>query len=538
MFKRLSNILSGLAPQPPQPRGKISAHYDRDFGPLGAKKSGGKTRKGLSHYKKTTIIDHHATRQNARNTVYDSIEARTLLKRSNDYALGKGPRLDPTPETSVLNITAEEARVWGEDIASRFNLWAQSKSSDITGRNNLYQNIRFSGLQSKRDGEVFIRLHYSKSKKLINPLQISFLDANQIRGDEFTFAAGPITQTDGIKKDANGKETGYVVWINDPAKIGRYKFIDIPAVDKRSGRLLMVHMYETEYAGQTRGISKFGHTIQDFDDITSYAGATLTRAINGASLNLTVENDQQDPSDMGLAELDSGAAGPIVETDTTETYTDPITFGVEGVTYSDLSEATLTEPGVNVFGGRQGDKVKAMPDMAPPETSGTFISERFNFLSASMGDSPEVMQMKFGSSFSASKAAFGMQENTAQIDRSDIESDISNPIYEMWVSEEIAAGRVKAPGFSDPILRAAWLKNRWIGPNPIDLNPVQTANANKINAELGLTDLDSASMTLNGSSGQANRAKLTRQLDELPTDPFGIRETEVDEEMDINEEDE
>ena len=99
-------------------------------------------------------------------------------------------------------------------------------------------------------------------------------------------------------------------------------------------------------------------------------------------------------------------------------------------------------------------------------------------------------------------------------------ADYLNPIYSMWLSEEIAAGRIVAPGFSDPILKAAWLNNRWIGSPMPNIDPMRTANADKLYAELGAQDLDRIARNHNGSDGQANRAKLARQYQELPIAPW------------------
>jgi hypothetical protein len=43
---------------------------------------------------------------------------------------------------------------------------------------------------------------------------------------------------------------------------------------------------------------------------------------------------------------------------------------------------------------------------------------------------------------------------------------------------------------------------------------------------LCLTDLDRESVLYNGSSGKANRAKMTRQIKEMPTNPFELESDE------------
>lgn len=483
------------------------------------RRAGGKTVAGLSSYAPEVIIDHYAARMQARRIDKESVEARTLLKRNNAYVIGKGPRLDPTPDYITLGISSESAKEWAKKVKNGFHLWAKSKKSDITGDNNFYQNVRFAKHQANRDGGSFPRFFYSDDPDLLNPLQIGFIDSNQIRGDEFTFTSGPLRQDTGIKTDENGKAISYKVWIPLQNKPNRYEFVEIPVKDEATGRQIMLHIFDKEYAGQKRGIPKINHAIQDFEDITSYNNAQLTRMINGASLNFTSENALQDPGDFGFSKLRTNAAGIIIQEES-PTPVRPATLSSDVVNYQRLDEATLSEPGVNVFEARQGDKLKATPDLSPGETAKDFMESRFDILAPSMGMSPEVAKMRTNSSFTAAKGAFGMQDDQADIERDDIESDFMNIAYEMWLSGEIAAGRIQAPGWSDPILKEAWLQNRWIYAPPIDLNPLQTAKANKENASIGAVDLARVAENLNGSDFDSNAQKLKDQVQELPHDPF------------------
>lgn len=522
-----------------QPQASYPGNYGHQLG-YDTRMSGGKTRYGLSRYESHLILDHYALRQNTRKASHDSIQARVILKRENDSVVGNGLKLDPTPEFEILGITRENAEIWAEDVKNRFDLWAKSKGSDLTGRNNFYQNTRFYGWQYGRDGDVFPRLNYSDDLTLLNPLQISFIDPNQIREDEFTFSSGPEVQNDGIIKDANGKETGYRVWITDQEKPGRYIDVTIPAFDKKTGRPIMLHGFDPEWAGQSRGIPELGHALQEFEDITSFETATIKKAIIGASLNFIVENDQQDPSDLGLPATDDGIAGPPIETSATETTTIPQNLGPEGVTTCNLPEQTYTEPGNMIFGAAQGDKLKDISSLSPAESSPDFVDHKFSYLAASKSMPLSVAKMIFGKSHSASRGELGLYENVREIKKDDIVSDFLAWVYFAWLSEEIAAGRIKAPGFSDPILKAAWMSANWrMKPLP-DVDPFKTAQTRKLNIEMGFSDFDAEAIAVNGSSGKANRSKIDRQLKELPTDPYGLKEQEqeIEQETETDEEEE
>ena len=106
-------------------------------------------------------------------------------------------------------------------------------------------------------------------------------------------------------------------------------------------------------------------------------------------------------------------------------------------------------------------------------------------------------------------------------------SDYLDPVYEMWLAGEIGAGRVKAPGWSDPILRAAWLNHGWIGAPPPDIDPGKVAKARMTNLEMGLTTMDREARNLNGSSASANMAKLRREVQGLPFMPWNQKAPEA-----------
>lgn len=503
--------------------------------------SGGKSVSGLSKYEKHLVIDHWATRQNMRYALNDSPPARTIVKRKNDSVVGNGLILDPTPDGKILGKTEKSLEKWSNNVKSRFHLWAKSKKSDITGRNNFYQNTRLYGWQYGRDGDVFMRLHYSDDPNLINPLQISFIDPNQIRGDEFTFSLGPIAQRDGIEKDENGKEIAYLVWIEDQSRPGRYRKKRIPAFDEETGRPLMIHGFDPEWAGQSRGYPGLSHALQAFEDMESYTAATAKKMVNSAEFGFTVENQLQDPSDMGIPSLISSGVEQVQIDQSSSPSQTPRTFSADSITACTVSEATMSESGVyHLLGAAQGDKLVQIKMEGPAETSAEFNSSRFMFLSATAGLPSSVALMKFDKSHAASRGELGILAANNEIVKDDIDADMFSVVYGAWMAEEIAKGNIRAPGFSSPLLREAWLCHVIIGHPLPDIDPDKTMSAKQKALSMCLTDLDREAMLYNGSSGSANRAKMARQVEELPTDPFDLEEPEpkvpeIDEEENVEE---
>ena len=142
-------------------------------------------------------------------------------------------------------------------------------------------------------------------------------------------------------------------------------------------------------------------------------------------------------------------------------------------------------------------------------------------IAASVRMPGEMLRMKFQNNYSASRATIVLFWRIAVIERYETAVDYLDYVFEAWLSEEIAAGRITLPGWSDPVLRAAWLAGYWRGKAMPNIDPARTAAADKIYAELGAQTLDHISYEHNGSDGSTNRERLKREYAELPIPPWG-----------------
>lgn len=483
--------------------------------------SGDKFTAGMSPSQMIVTHDHFQIRQRVRDMMYDSTIARAMVERKADSVVDTGLRVKPTPNAAILGRTPEEMEIWAEDVADRFHMWAKSKHSHRSRVNNFYQNQRLYSVFQERDNDIFVRLYYTKDKDQLNPLSIDFLETNQIRGYAYTTSYCQYPGDDGIIRDSAGRETGYKIWYYDRIT-GKYTQKDIPARGEKSGRLFMLHGFNPEYAGQGRGFSRLTHLLQEFELLTDFKISTIKKAITQSALVMAVENDEQDPSNP----LENRVAGPRPEYGSATGYssntngldqdTDPI------VNYTAMPEATITEPGtVGIFSMKRGDKLNYLKDTSPSTSFDAFVNSFCSYLVASTGMPIEVMLMKFNANYSASRASLIMFWRVAQIWRDEMASDFLDPVYEMWLTEEIAAGRILAPGFSDPRIKAAWLCAEWSGSPMPSIDPLKAMQASKLAVELGAETLDDTARENNGSSGKANRAKLARQYEELPEPSWG-----------------
>jgi capsid protein len=141
-------------------------------------------------------------------------------------------------------------------------------------------------------------------------------------------------------------------------------------------------------------------------------------------------------------------------------------------------------------------------------------------LSACTGTPLEVVRMKFGNSFSASRATLLLFQRIVEISRQDMVADFLGPLSEMWMSGEIAGGRISAPGWSDPRLRAAWLKSTWRGAPVPDIDPGKLAKAYREHIEMGIDSAERISQIHSGKSAADNISANNLSYQEYETLPF------------------
>jgi capsid protein len=414
---------------------------------------GQKWSRGLANPWPRMEIDPEGMRRQVRYLSHQSTQAASLINSDVNTIIDSGLTIKPEPLASVLGISEDAAKEWAADVKSRFDLWAQSREASKCGRYNFYQAQRLLQRCRTRDGESFLLHNYSGAAELINPLQIEIIDPDQIaeQGYISTVYNGNAV-SDGIIRDNNGRETGYKVWYKDAAtKLPVMRTIP----REKGGRVFMTHgMNEQEYAGQSRGFSALGVSIQDLENILDLALAQIKKGINQSNIYMT--GNGGDP----FGKLDSGGVGIVEETGGAEAETGA---GKKPV-YTPIPEVEIDRPGsVGIFSLEPGETLTPFPNTAPDVGFAEFTNAYFEYVAAAAGTSSELVRMHFNQNYHSSRATLILCYRVATRRRYLLACDHLDPVYESWIAEEIAAGRVNCPGWREPRLRAAWLRHAWTG---------------------------------------------------------------------------
>lgn len=124
----------------------------------------------------------------------------------------------------------------------------------------------------------------------------------------------------------------------------------------------------------------------------------------------------------------------------------------------------------------------------------------------------DLLLKSFNASYSASRAALLEAWKAFKMRREWFANDFCKPIYEIWLSEAVALGRIQAPGFfSDPLIRAAWLGSDWIGPSQGQLDPTKEISAEILANQHGYSTHEQSTIRLNGGQWEANMNQLKRE---------------------------
>lgn len=439
--------------------------------------------------------------------------ATAALKRQRTNIVGAGLRLKPTIDRETLGLTQEQAEVWERNVLAEFNLWANRKQAcDATGVNNFYGMQQLISLAWPMSGDVFALIKREEPTPL-EPysLRLHILEADRIRtphcGNVQGIVNNPLltdittaklengnTVFDGVEVDPSGKVVAYHIANTYPYEYGAEptKFVRVAAYGEMSGLPNILHIMDTERPEQYRGVPYLAQAIEPLLQLRRYTEAEITAAIVQSFFTAFVKTEAGN-ADIPFNEV--GSEG------TQEVSRDPNEYEMGPGTMN------ILEPGEDVTFGSP----------THPNTGfDTFVRALCEQVGACIEIPADLLMMSFNASYSASRAALLEAWKGFRMRRSWLTDDFCRPVYELWLTEAVARGRISAPGFlTDPIIRQAYLCSEWIGPAQGQLDPTKEVQAATMAIEAGLSTHEAEAEKLNGSQFSANADKLAVENERL-----------------------
>lgn len=428
----------------------------------------------------------------------------SVLKTMRTNTIGFGLVLKSRIDKAVLGLNEEDAIKWQNITEREFALWAENKNHcDAVGLNDFYkiQDLVFYSSLMNGDCPIVIQ-HDPKTVSKILPysLRLNVIEADRLSTPN-TYGSGVLHSTDGINT-SNGNYIYDGIEVDDKGKIVAYHFCNnykneisshetskwqrVLAYGEKTGLPNVIYFQsDVERPGQYRGLPILAPVIELLLQIRRYTEAELTAAVVESMFTAFIKTDSK-VNENPLMDVATGENDDIILDD---------------------SEYEMG-PG-NIVHLKTNEDVTFGDPKRPAGGFPAFIDAVAIQIGSSLEISKEILMKEFNSSYSASRAALLEFWKVVKMRREWFVSDFCRPIYEIWMYEAIARGRIKAPGFFDnPIIRQAWLGADFIGPSQGMLDPTKEISAEQMMCENGFSTRAESAIRLNGSEFRRNVSEL------------------------------
>lgn len=402
----------------------------------------------------------------ARNNPIAGGAIHTVVSRT----VGTGLAPQFTPNRFVLGWTEEQAADWKKIVAAEFSLWADSKNCDITRRNNFYslQDLVCRGALERGDALSLLPMQAVSDSPY--QLRVQVLEADRCGNPKGSRDSAK--EAGGVRVDDFGAPESYYIYKNHP---GAYLTADrasslegewVEAYTK-SGQPRVLHHFRQFRPDQRRGVPYLAPVIESLKQLGRYTEAEIMAAVVSGMFTVFIT---QEPGEEGVVPSNTGNADQV-----------------------ELDNGAVIDLAA-------GEKIETANPGRPNTAFDPFVMAILRQVGMALELPFEVLVKHFTSSYSAARAALLDTYIFIKGRRAWLAAGFCQPVFEAWLAEAVALGRVDAPGFfQDPLIRAAYCKVIWNGDSPGAIDPVKEVTAWRDAIDGNLATHEMAEMALFGT---------------------------------------
>ncbi len=439
-------------------------------------------------------IDRHldTLRQRSRILYMTAPIANSLLKNNRTNVVGQGLKLKSRVDFEFLGWDQDKADKWEKQVEREFALWSYSTFSDIKGLDNFYELQQIAMLSWLMNGDTFaIIKNGTPTKNMPYDMRIQLIEADRVSNPNNRNSYNMEIKLDNGNKILNGVEVNsigevvaYHICNAYPSDSGKKEWIRVEVYGKETGNKNIIHILEGERAEQYRGVPYLAPVIESLKQITRYTDAEVTAAVINGYFSVVIEMEKGETYDDGYGGDD----------DDDETNPQNNDFKLGSGTYNRLNP---------------GEKLTTVDPNRPNVNFETFVKAVCKQIGGALEIPHEMILKDFNSSYSASRAALLEAWKAFRMRRTWFANDFCQPIYEAFLSEAVAKGRIKAPGFfNNPLIKRAYCGCEWNGPAQGQIDPVKEVRAAADRVANGFSTREQETMQLTGGDFDRNIEQL------------------------------
>ena len=436
------------------------------------------------------IQDNLSTlRQRSRDLYMGVPLATSAIKTMRTNVVGTGLVLKSQIDYEYLGLTEEQAERLENNIEREFALWANTEACDIERFDNFAELQQLAFMNWLLSGDVIALMPTTKRNGVPYDLRIRLIESDRLcapSGKEYdpNFVGG-------VETNDAGETVAYHILNIHPLSYETGKapeWVRIEAFGKHTGRRNVLHIMNRERIGQRRGVPFLAPVIESLKQLGRYTDAELVAAVVSGMFAVFIQKSNNSGDGMAIGEV-------VPESEQVSSSASDIEIGNGSII--DLEE---------------GEEANAVSPGRPNANFDGFVTAITRQIGAALEIPYELLVKNFTASYSASRGALLEAWKSFSTYRNWLSKDFCQPIYEEWLAEAVAKGRIIAPGFfSDISIRKAYSGAEWNGPAQGLLNPVQEVQAAELRVNNGFSTRARESREMNGSDFYKNARQRKRE---------------------------
>lgn len=445
-------------------------------------------------------IDLHGAllRQRARDLYAGGGLARSGPATLTTNVVGWGIQPKPKIDGVLLNMSDEECDEWERNAQREFRLWASNVMCDAERQKNFFTMQQLAFRSQLVSGDVFVLFGMKENKRTPYQTVIRILEADRVSTPDSTGGESESKETDsggriidGVEIDRDGTVIRYYIANRHPLTEGSTQDMEWTAIDafgSETGYPNILHIMAVERPEQRRGIPFVSAQIEQIKQLDRYLNSELAANVVSAMLTAFITSDDDDGQ--------TGLEDAVNEE--------------EKVTNDDLNMELA--PGAMYF-LPPGKKVQEINPIRANSAFESFVSTLITIIGAGMGIPKEVLIKKYESNYTAARGALLDFWREVRVQRTAFNDSFNQPIYEAWLAEAVASGRIEAPGFfDDPAIRQAWCGCMWMGASMGHVDPLKEVKAATERIANNISTQEQEASEYNGNDWNSNIRQRKKEL--------------------------
>lgn len=435
------------------------------------------------------VPDLKALRARSSDQLRNSPIAVGAIGQTVNGVVGTGLSFSAQIDHQFLGLTEEEAEAWNEDHDRRFAAWCKSSDCALERNLNFYALQELSFRSELERGDIFWLTPMVSRPGLGMRLAMQLIEADRVCNPDNK----PNTDNliEGIELDATTREpvAVHVALLHPADALGKKNsWTRVPMRGTETGRRNVLHSFLPLRPGQVRGVPWIAPILEPLKQLGRWTEAELNAAVTSSIFSVFLKMDPDAFQDL----FDEEAQGGIVEQ--------------AGRWSGDMESGKA----INLLPGEE--PISVAPTRPNPAFD-PFWMAMVRQIGMALEIPVEVLIMHFQSSYTAARGAMLMAAKFWRRRRDRLITNICDPVHELWLAEEIIAGRIKAPGFfNDPIVRAAWCAGVWTGDGPGSLDPAKEVAAARDRVELEISTTDAESVAYDGVPWKVKHRQRAKEV--------------------------